>query len=277
MAEKLQLNVVTTPLSPYGDGLTASPVTSTIVTGPSSAVLIDAQASISTARNVAEAIAKLGRKLTYIYLTHGHFDHCVGAGVIKLRFPEARVVATRGVADYLRAGSDEQIFRAKTRFGSDVPDVLELPEPLEDDTIPVDGDILRVVEVGQGDINPSTVVHIPSLDAVVSGDVAYNLIHMWLGETTPDERRAWISSLDTIEKLAPKTIVTGHKQPEATDDRAAAILDESRSYLASFDRTLLAGVSADELMKTMLELFPAFGNPVVLKLSVQAAFRNRAA
>jgi len=44
----------------------------------------------------------------------------------------------------------------------------------------VEGHELRVIEVGQGDIAPSAVLHIPSLDAIVAGDVAYNQIHQML-------------------------------------------------------------------------------------------------
>jgi len=48
------------------------------------------------------------------------------------------------------------------------------------DVIDLEGAELRVIEVGQGDIRPSTVLHVPAIDTVVAGDVIYNQIHAML-------------------------------------------------------------------------------------------------
>jgi hypothetical protein len=48
-------------------------------------------------------------------------------------------------------------------------------------------DTLKCVFVGQGDVEQSRVVHVPELETVVAGDVAYNQIHLWLA---PNRRRA---------------------------------------------------------------------------------------
>jgi hypothetical protein len=58
-----------------------------------------------------------------------------------------------------------------------------------------------VIEVGQGDIAPSAVLHIPSLDAVVAGDVAYNQIHLMLALGRPAEWDKWIASIRIIVAL----------------------------------------------------------------------------
>jgi len=79
--------------------------------------------------------------------------------------------------------------------------------------------------VGQGDIAPSAVLHIPSLDAVVAGDVAYNQIHQMLALGGPAEWDKWIASIGIIERLHPRIVVVGHKKPEAPDDEAEKILN----------------------------------------------------
>jgi hypothetical protein len=38
----------------------------------------------------------------------------------------------------------------------------------------LEGEVLRAVSVGQGDTEHSTFLHVPSLDAVVGGDIVYN-------------------------------------------------------------------------------------------------------
>ena len=68
----------------------------------------------------------------------------------------------------------------------------------------------------------ATIVHVPELQAICSGDIVYNNIHMWLRNSTPDSRKAWLASLDALAALKPSTIITGHKDPDAPDDDAPA-------------------------------------------------------
>ena len=114
-------------------------------------------------------------------------------------------------------------------FGERVAEPTAVPEPLDGLTIELEGHELRIVEVGQGDIQPSTVVHIPDLDAVVAGDVVYNQIHAMLGLSGPGGWKRWIHSLDAIEELSARMIVAGHRQPESSDYEAGRMLDETRS------------------------------------------------
>jgi hypothetical protein len=43
---------------------------------------------------------------------------------------------------------------------------------------------------------------IPILDAVISGDVACNGIHLWLAFTDHDQRMQWISSVEHVEAFS---------------------------------------------------------------------------
>lgn len=51
-------------------------------------------------------------------------------------------------------------------FGERVVKPTAVAETLDGLAIELEGHELRIVEVGQGDIRPSTVVHMPDLDAV---------------------------------------------------------------------------------------------------------------
>src|ERR1019366_10810391 len=56
-------------------GRTFSPSTSTLVTGDTQAVLIDAQFTESEITALGDMIEQTGKALTTIYITHGHYDH----------------------------------------------------------------------------------------------------------------------------------------------------------------------------------------------------------
>jgi glyoxylase-like metal-dependent hydrolase (beta-lactamase superfamily II) len=273
---QLRTHVFTGAARDFGrHGQTFSPTTSTLVTGDVEAVLVDAQFIAAEVSALGDLIEQTGKKLTAIYITHAHADHYFGLGQLTSRFPGARPVTTAPVLDSIIATFDGQVEQWRAMFGDDNAEPTVLPAPLDGDVIELEGQELRVIEVGQGDIAPSTVVHVPSIDAVIAGDVAYNRIHAMLALSGPEQWQAWIDSLDRIERLAPKTIVAGHKRPEAGDDDVAAILDGTRDYIRDFRAAVAGSTSADEVVEIMQAKYDGYGNLTTLVVSARAAFPQR--
>jgi glyoxylase-like metal-dependent hydrolase (beta-lactamase superfamily II) len=175
----------------------------------------------------------------------------------------------------INATLDDQARQWRAMFGDDTAEATVLPEPLDGDVIGLEGHELRVIEIGQGDIAPSTVVHIPSIDAVIAGDVAYNRIHPMLALTGPAEWQAWIGSLDRIAGLGPRTVVAGHKRPEASDDDVAAILDGTRDYIRDFRESVATSAGAGDVVDVMQAKYEDYGNLTTLVVSARAAFPQR--
>ena len=256
---------------------TFSPTTSTLLVGGSESVLVDAQFIDSDIAALGDLIERTGTRLTTIYATHAHADHYLGIGALIERFPGARPLATPGVVDAIKDTLEVQKAQWSALFGDAAVKPTVLPEPMADDVIDLEGTELRAIEVGQGDIRPSTVLHVPAIDTVVSGDVVYNQIHAMLGLSGPEEWQDWIESVNRVEQLKPTTIVAGHKKPEASDQDVAAMLDDTRSYIADFAELARTAQDEDELVAGMLAKYPAFGNPWTLKFSARAWFsRERA-
>ena len=78
----------------------------------------------------------------------------------------------------------------------------------------------------------------PELDTVCTGDAVYNNIHMWLWNSTAASRATWLSTIDAVAALEPRTIIAGHKDPNAPDDDAVRQLTQSRRYLEDFYRAV---------------------------------------
>ena len=267
----LHSDVFIGPFLPFEQGPgTFAATTSTLVTGPSEAVLIDAQHIRTDVAALAEFIGRTGKRLTTIYVTHGHADHWYGAGELVARFPGARVVATAPVVEYINQAAEIEAQQWAAMFGERVAKATAVPETLDGLTIELEGHELRIVEVGQGDIQPSTVVHIPDLDAVVAGDVVYNQIHAMLGLSGPSGWERWLQSLGAIEKLDPQVIVCGHRKPESSDREVSRMLNETRSYITDFAEGAQRLDSADELVQLMKSKYPDFGNRWTLHFSAQS-------
>src|SRR5216683_8188435 len=178
---------------------------------------------------LADWIATKGRQLSRVYITHGHGDHWLGLARLIQRFPGAKGLATAEVlaqaADPGMAGYWEAI------FPGEVPAATErvLPELLTTDAIDLEGNELRVIRIGRADTAESTVLHIPSLAAVVTGDLAYNEVHMMTAEAGAPERAQWITNLVDVAALEPTFVVAGHKKVDNHND--PKIIGESQHYL----------------------------------------------
>jgi glyoxylase-like metal-dependent hydrolase (beta-lactamase superfamily II) len=190
-----------------------SPISSTLICGERDAVLVDAPITVEQARAVVDWVVASGKKLTTIYVTHGHGDHFFGAGALLERFPNARAVARPDVVKFMRQQASPDVLANfwSARFPGQIPDRLVIADELAGNVIDLEGYDLVVVEVGHSDTDHTTILHVPSVGLVVAGDVAYNDVHLWLGESNAQTRREWISALDTIESLNPRAVIAGHK------------------------------------------------------------------
>ena len=182
-----------------------------------------------TRNALADWIETKGRRLSRIYITHGHGDHWLGLARLVQRFPGAIGLATAEVlaqaADPAMAGYWEAL------FPGEIPGAGEkvLPQLLSADTLDLEGNELRVLRIGQADTAQSTVLHVPSLAAAVTGDLADNQVHMMTAETGGPEREQWITNLDAVAALKPAFVVAGHKKVD--NDNDPKIIAESQQYL----------------------------------------------
>jgi glyoxylase-like metal-dependent hydrolase (beta-lactamase superfamily II) len=283
MSSPLRLDVLVVPykpivalIPPMGEGAATWPATSvSLISGERDAVLIDALITFEDARRVVDWIRASGKNLTTIYVTHGHGDHFFGLNTILDAFPHARALTAAAVIPDARTQLSPDLMGFwNAIFPGQIPEHPIVPDPLDGDVIDLEGEELRIITVGQADTAPSTIVHIPSLDAVISGDVAYNGIHQWLADTDHEKRMQWIASVEKIEALEPKIVVAGHKRPGARDDDPATILGDTKTYIRDFDQSLSESHSAQELVDKMIDLHGDLGNPYTLWTAAQGVFEQ---
>ena len=283
MSSPLYLDVFVVPykpiaalIPPMGKGEATWPATSnSLISGERDAVLIDTPLAPQDAARVVGWVRATGKNLTTVYITHGHGDHFFGLTTILDAFPRARAVTAAAIVPEARGQLSPDVMQFWTAiFPGQIPEHPVVPDALDGDAIDLEGNQLRIITVAQADSAPSTFVHIPSLDAVVAGDVAYNGIHQFLAFTDHDKRLQWIASVDQIEPLHPRLVVAGHKDPHAPDDDPAAILGGTKAYIRDFSRALSQSRSAQELVDSMMDLHGDLGNPYTLWTAAQAVFEQ---
>lgn len=273
----LQYEVVVSPMErlpeaaglqpPVGPPAAWSPLSSTLIYGATEVAVTDPPITTGQAERVAGRVAATGRELTAIYVTHGHGDHWFGTAVLLRRFPGASVYATEGVIAQMRRASPDgrpsPLFA--TLFPGQIPDTPVVARPVPKDGILVDGEALQAVEVGHSDTDDSTVLHVPSIDLVVAGDVIYNNVHQFLAESAGGGLEAWLRAVDKVYALRPRHVVAGHKDDRQPDE--PRIVTETRAYLQAAGELLATGPSRRGYLDGMLTRFPNRLNPTMAWLS----------
>src|SRR5271170_159241 len=256
----LSVDVYVAPMRPFkgapaqapGDEPMWSPMSSTLIAGTEEGILVDTLVTNDQVDELAEWVRGFGKRITGVYITHGHSDHWIGLARVRQHFPDARGIATPEVFERARFEATDPGLSGywQNSFPGELPAQPHLPEALSGDEFELEGQVLRAVSVGQGDTAHSTVLHVPSVDLVVGGDVVYNGVHMMTAETDEKDRDAWIASLDAVAALNPKIVVAGHKSVGAPD--APESIGASQQYLRDFTRIVNEGGSAPDIVNAML-------------------------
>lgn len=241
------------------------PSTSTLISDDDGALLVDCLITEREARELAAWVKSHDRELGYVYITHPHADHFLGLPEILTVFPEARPVA---LAESIPA-MEEQTSPGYMRiwsgfFPGQLTDKPVVPAPLAGTTVPIGGTTATLLPVGTTDTVNSSIVHVPGLSLIVSGDVVYNRTHMWMRASTPETRASWMRALDTVATVEADTLIAGHRNPQAPDDDARRQISESRRYIADFEAALERSSSPAELIDRMTAAYPDLANPYTL-------------
>ena len=257
---------------PNGEPKRFSPQASTLIYGSSDAVLTDPGLTTDQARAVGDWVAAKGRRVTDIFITHGHGDHWFAAGPLAERLG-ARVVASAGTIAQMHAGVATRTLLWDKLY-SGIP-----PSPVTAVTVPdnrftLEGHELVIVEVGHSDSDDTSVLHIPDLGLVVAGDVIYNGVHMYLGQGVGGFG-PWREAIRKVEALKPRHIVAGHQNKELDDD-AERTIAETRQYLDDADELLATQTTAVDFFNAKIERYPDWLGRMVLWVSARGLYGVRA-
>ena len=258
-----------------GRGQIGYDVNSTMVIGERDMLLIDPQFSLSEAHKLVAEILESQKRLVTIYSTHAHPDHLFGLAVLKQAFPEAKIVALPATVTAATTGwPARQKFWLAT-YGSNIPgpDPV-LPEPLASPVLTLEGEQFPITGGVQGADGPgNSFVHIPSLRAVVTGDIVFD--HVYFGVPRDAARENWMKTTSQIAALNPAVVIPGHEGRGATRDMRA--IEWMKKYIADWDANVAKSKTAAEMRTNVLGQYPLLGMEFTLNDRIATYFPAPAA
>ena len=253
-----------------GKGQVGYDVNSTLIIGERDILLIDPQFSLSEAHKLAAVILETGKRLATIYATHPHPDHLFGLAVLKQAFPDARIVALPATVNAAKTGwPARQKFWVNT-YGNNIPgpDPV-LPEALATPVLTLEGEEFPITGGVQGSDGPgNSFVWIPSLKAVVTGDIVFDRVYF--GVPRPEPRANWQKTIDQIAALKPAVVVPGHEGPGATRDMRS--IEWMKKYMADWDANVPKSKDAADMRANVLRQYPGLGMEFTLNDRIATYF-----
>ncbi|WYZ42070.1 hypothetical protein EsH8_V_000965 [Colletotrichum jinshuiense] len=258
-----------------------SPISCTLIYSSKEAVLVDTPITIKQTEDLITWIETIApkRKLSYIYITHGHGDHWFGIPLLLKRFPEAVPIATTGTIKHMEQQIEDVFYNQtwEARFPGQIYRPFTLAQPL---SAKLGGSFkledrweFQAIECGHTDTFDSTILWVPDLRLAVCGDVVYGQVHQMLMEAnTKAKREEWIRAIEKVEALNPAYVVAGHKQAEEID--GIWHLGATKKYIQDFGKILEKNPKNErEVFSEVMKLYPDRFNPGALRLSAMGAFQ----
>jgi glyoxylase-like metal-dependent hydrolase (beta-lactamase superfamily II) len=243
-------------------------VNSFIIYDSVGSIIVDSTRSSRDARRIAKIAKMHGADPEIIFITHGHPDHFLGIGALKQEFPNAKIlVASQAVKDDILKFAqmatknhwieDEPLMKPKSVKNPNGFDYQHEIQVLNRNALSLPGgELLEILnQFPPTEAAHETMIFSKDLNALFASDLAYNGVHLWLGNgVNRKAMRNWQSELQKIYdqySLVKIKIYPGHGM--ATD---VTVFKTDLNYISAIRDAVVSSKTEAEAKVIMIEKYP---------------------
>jgi glyoxylase-like metal-dependent hydrolase (beta-lactamase superfamily II) len=165
---------------------------------PTQIIAVDAQYTLRYAREVADTIRSLGKPLARLYITHYHPDHLLGAAAFA-----APLHALAEVKAKIDSIGDRVAKEEHAKLGDVIPERAERPSRI---VVPgmevIEGTRFEFLHLKHAETEDALMIGLPEQSLLITQDLVYNAVHVFIGEQAFDE---WAAALKSYRALPFRT------------------------------------------------------------------------
>ncbi len=240
-------------------------VNSHLIVGEEGAILVDAQFTNSNAAKVVELIKETKKDLLAVVITHAHPDHYFGLEKIRESFPKTPVYSDKSVIEEIEKTADGKLKFWTEYYKDEMPKKIIKPKlfPQSWENLKLSGREIQVQKFFEGESESSLIVRIPSVQALITGDIIYNNVHLWLAERRGEK---WLKNIKVLSQyLSVKTIYPGHGPAGGKE-----LFEENTKYIQNFLKVVGEEKDPKVAAKLIKEAYKSYKRPDIVDYSVAA-------
>lgn len=227
------------------------PVSSSLVTGDTEAILVDAQFGVGDGKALVEIIRASGKTLTTIYISGGDPDYYFGLEPVVEAFPNAKVLASSSVVDHIQKTKDGKLAYWGRILGAQAPTKIIVPNVSDETRLVLEGKTIEVREIN----THQAYLWVPSIKTALGGVLVSSGIHLWTADSqTKTARSEWIAALKRLTALNPLKVIPGHYLGEMPAGDKAVLF--TRDYLKTYEKLLGKKPDSDQLIEALKKAYP---------------------
>ncbi len=265
----MNTQIISTPIKDIKIHTLISPeetfeVTTQIIETPHKLIVVDAQFFLSYAYEVAEYVKKLNMPVECVIITHAHPDHWLGLEA----FEQYPIVSIPEVAAEIENGGDHIVTQVGQFHGNLTTRKKIVPQPLlKAGSTQMAGIQLEIEHISDAEGTHHVLIKLPEYKSLLAQDLAYNKIHLFIGNNTHDN---WYNTTNRLQKLDEYDYVfCGHGKPGNKD-----IFTEMSHYIAFVKNLLQQGADPGEVKQKLLQQYPDYKCPQLIDISMDYIFHG---
>jgi glyoxylase-like metal-dependent hydrolase (beta-lactamase superfamily II) len=240
-----------------------------VIESANALVLVDSQFMVPFAKAFRAYADGLGKPIERVIITHAHPDHFYG---LAAAFADVDSYALAGVQQFISKVGPKMLegHKANPKMKDMTPDTIVAPSKvLEPGTATIDGVKYEFVRLTGGESSEELLIKLPDLGVLLTGDLAYNNLHLFLAT---GDAAGWIALLEQLQALEGyDTVLPGHGEPGNKDLLAANI-----AYLKEAGPILSGAKDVADLKAKLTAKFPNIGGAAFIDLYGSMYFKAQA-